>query len=168
MTTPLRRIVSRLLRRALMGVAFAVGAGGVGACYSYRPLSVDALPVGTRVVADLTDRGGVELADTVGGTAVRLSGRVNATSPERMVLSLNQVTFRQGRAVTWGGEPVGVPRQYVLSVRERKFSWWRSALAGAAVTTGFLYTINKLGVNIGWLGGPLGDGGGGGPGTGGQ
>ena len=139
---------------------------GTTACYTQRPLTLDALPVGTRVEFTLTDRGAVELADSVGGTPVRLTGRVQDTRGDRVVLGLNRVHLRTGNAVSWGGEAVGVPRSYVAAARERTFSWWRTALTSAVVTTGFLAVIHKLGANIAWLSGPLGDGGGGGPGTG--
>jgi hypothetical protein len=147
-------------------VSLLVMSSGTSACYTQRALTLDALPVGTRAEFTLTDRGAVELADSVGGTPVRITGRVQSANGERVVVGINRVHLRQGNAVRWGGESVGVPRAYVASVRERRFSWWRTALTGAAVTTGFLAVISKLGVNIGWLSGPLGDGGGGGPGTG--
>jgi hypothetical protein len=139
---------------------------GTSACYTQRPLALDALPVGTRVEFTLTDRGAVELADTVGGTPVRLTGRVQDSRGDRVVLGVNRVHLRQGNAVTWNGEAVGVPREYVATARERKFSWWRTALMGAVVTSGFVAVANKLGANLGWLSAPLGDGGGGGGGVG--
>lgn len=154
-----RRVVSLLL----------VGGGtmaGTSACYSYRPLSTEAVPVGTRVVASLTDRGAVEMADTVGGAATRLSGRVQAATDQRLVLALNRVTFRQGRAVSWAGEPVGVPRQYVASLSERRFSWWRSLVTTAVVSTALVTVANRLGMNVGFFGGPQPDGGGHGGGAG--
>lgn len=138
----------------------------LGGCYTHRPLVLDAIPAGTRVEVVLTDRGGVDLAETVGGTAERLSGRVQTLGPERMVVALNRVQMRRGQSITWSGEPVGVPRSAVASVRERRLSWWRTTLMGAAVTAGFLAVIDRLGANIGWLSGAFGgDGGGGGPGT---
>lgn len=152
-------------RRARLVLLLLVS-GSTSACYTYRPLVTDALPVGTRVEAELTDRGGVEIADSVGGTATRLSGRVQRVEGERVILALNRVTLRQGRAVTWAGEPVGVPTRHIASVRSRKFSWWRTAIMGTLVTTGFVAIANKLGANIGWLSGPLSSDGGGGPGTG--
>lgn len=153
-------------RRACTFVSLLLVSSGTSACYTHRPLNLDALPVGTRVEFTLTDRGAVDLADSVGGTPVRVTGRVQSMTGEHVVLGLNRVTFRQGTAVTWAGEPVGVPRSAVASARERQFSWWRSAIAGTLVTTGFLAVISRLGVNVGGLG-IFGDGGGGGgPGAG--
>lgn len=154
-----RRLVSLLLVSSGTTV-------GASACYSYRPLSVETVPVGTRVVASLTDRGAIEMSDTVGGAATRLSGRVQASSDQRLVLALNRVTFRQGRSVSWAGEPVGVPRQYVASVAERRFSWWRSLLTTAVVSTALLTVADRLGLNVGFFGGPQPDGGGHGGGSG--
>lgn len=153
-------------KRSAGCVAGLCGGWLLTGCYTHTVLAPDAVPAGTRVEMLLTDRGGVELADSVGGTAERLTGRVQSLGPERMVVALNRVSMRRGQTVIWNGEPVGIPRSAVASVRERRLSWWRTTLLGAAVTTGFLAVIDRLGANIGWLSGAFGGDGGGGPGTG--
>ncbi len=151
------RVSGRFVRSVVMLAVLVVGTGITG-CYTHRQIDTEVVPVGTRIVAQLTERGTLEMTDSLGGSAVSVSGRVQSASVDRMIVALNRVTMRQGNAVTWSGEPVGIPRTYVNRVRERKFSAWRSMLTGAIVASGFLFVIDRLGMDVGFPGGSGGDG----------
>ncbi len=151
------RVSGRAWLSVFMVSALVLSSGATG-CYTHREVDTEVVPVGTRIVAQLTERGTLEMVDTLGGSAVSVSGRVQSATVDRMIVALNRVNLRQGTAVTWAGEPVGIPKRYVNRVRERKLSVWRSVLTGAAVATGFLLLIDSLGMDVGFPGGGGGDG----------
>jgi hypothetical protein len=128
-------------------------------CYSYHPLATPAPASGTRVAADLTDAGSVQLASQVGPGATSLRGEVVESDPDALLLALKSVLGRNEQETFWAGEQVKVPLTVVMRVQQRRFAPGKSILFGGAVLGG-LFVAVKAFEGHGSEGGGAGSGGG--------
>ncbi|MGH7508824.1 MAG: hypothetical protein ACREMZ_05090 [Gemmatimonadales bacterium] len=126
-------------------------------CYSYYPLENPRPSSGTRVAADLTGRGSVDLASQVGPGAMSLRGEVLESEPDSLVLALTSVVGRNEQETFWSGEHVRIPLVTVARVQQRRFALGKSILFGGTVVGGLLAAVKAF----------RGDGGGGGVSVGG-
>src|SRR3954469_24647366 len=94
----------------------------VSVCYTYQPLKNPEPASGTRVAADLTDAGSVQLANQIGPGAVRLRGEVVESEPDTLFIALRAILLRNDQETFWSGEQVRIPRITVARVQQRKFS----------------------------------------------
>ena len=102
-------------------------------CYTYVPVSTS--PIGSTVSVEVTDRGRVALAESVGPGVRRLSGQVMQSSDSTVNLAVSSVQFLDvGAPVKWAGEPVAVSRDHVVVLREKRLSRTRSFLAAGLFT----------------------------------
>jgi len=102
-------------------------------CYSYIP-SPQPPPPGTRVEAELTDMGTVEMARYVGPGAGAIEGRLLGATDSVLTLGVIAVRQRNGVESYWSGESVPVPRALVSAVGARRLSRTRTALAVSVAT----------------------------------
>src|SRR5215208_1526840 len=110
-------------------------------CYSYRPLETASPEFGTRVEADLTDRGSVDLANQIGPGAMSVRGEVLQSDPEALVLALTVVLGRNQQETFWRGEHVRLPLTTVARVQQRRFALGKSLLFGGAVLGGLFAAV---------------------------
>ncbi len=125
-------------------------------CYSYHPIESPAPASGTRVEADLTGRGTVELASQIGPGAMSVRGEVVESAPDSLLLALTSVVGRNEQETFWSGERVRIPLITVARVEQRKFALGKSILFGGTVIGGLLAAIkafegngNSGGVSVG-------------------
>jgi hypothetical protein len=142
--------------RAVTVIALLVLPG----CYSYRPLETPSPSSGTRVEADLTDRGTVVMASQIGPGALSVRGEVLQAEPETLVLALTAVLGRNQQETFWKGEHVRLPLVTVARVQQRRFSLKKTLLFGGAVVGGLFAAVAAF---DGGGGGGGGTGRGGGP-----
>ncbi len=119
----------------LMALLFA------GGCYGYYPVTT-AAPVGRDVQLTLTDSGSFALSRQIGQGVEAVSGRVANDSAGTIVLAVSGTRRRDGVETDWRGERLGVPRAYVASLAERKFSRSRTVLF-SGIVAGTLYALRE-------------------------
>lgn len=74
----------------------------VAGCYNYLPLENPAPASGTRVAAELTDAGSLELASQVGPGVTSVRGDVVESDPRGLLLAqVGSGTERAGDALEW-------------------------------------------------------------------
>lgn len=156
-----RRCLTRRRERAAGRLAlYAVACVLLSGCYVYLPLGTVQPQVGTRVAAQLTDRGSDTLARDVGPSVAVLRGDVVTAETAAVILAVTSVTNRVGQEHSWKGEQVRVPRAAVQQFEQRRFSLGRSVLLGTAVLGASVAAWAAFEGGIG--GGSLPPGGGGG------
>jgi hypothetical protein len=122
--------------RPMRRVVWVIVLGVLSGCYIYRPLGTAQPSIGTRVAAELTDRGSDTLTREVGPGITILRGDVVDAADAAVVLSVTSVMDRSGRDQSWKRERVRVPRIAVQNFQRREFSLGRSLLLGAAFLGG--------------------------------
>lgn len=139
-------------------------AGVLGACYTYRP--VGSLPAPERRVAvDLNDAGRIETARQVGPQTARIEGNIVAADDTAYLLAISSVKPIGRDWVRWSGEQVGVRREYVAQLYERRLNKPRTALLAAGIAFAVLTAMVRFDIlGFGSLDIPIIPGGGGDPG----
>ena len=116
----------------------------VCACYGYYPAAAPTPATGAQVAVMLNDAGTAAMARWVGPSAEVLEGRLSSDSGSSVVLSMRNVRQHDGRETPWKGERIVVEKQFVASLRERRFSRGRTALAATLVTGGLTAAITAF------------------------
>lgn len=144
----------RSLATALILVLLLAG------CYSYHPLESPSPSSGTRVAAELTDPGSLELAGQIGPGAISVRGEVVESDPDALLLAITSVMGRNEQEMFWSGEQVRIPLTTVARVQQRRFALGKSILFGGAVLGGLFAAVKAF---TGGASGGSVPGGGGGP-----
>ncbi len=109
-------------------------------CYTYTrydvPVTAPAAGTSPEVALEITDRGRVQLADSLGAGVVRIEGRLTGATSDVYQLNVRSVRYLRGDPVRWSGEPLSVPRENVAATYERRFSRTRTLLTAAGVLGG--------------------------------
>jgi hypothetical protein len=129
----------------------------VAGCYSYHPLENPTPASGTRVAADLTDAGSLEVANQVGPGVVSVRGEVVESDRDALLLALTSVLGRNEQETFWKGEQVRIPLVTVARVQQRRFALGKTILFSGAVVGGLFAAVAAF----------TGEGSGGGGGSGG-
>jgi hypothetical protein len=129
-------------RRYLLGLILTL----VG-CYTYRPLVTAEPEQGTRVSAQLTGQGSVDLAGQIGPDVMHVEGDVVAADSAGLELVVREIESSRGIRSDWQGERVRIPREAVAGMQERRLSVGGTGLMGGVMAAG-LYAIYRV------LGGP--------------
>lgn len=126
-------VVRRML--LLCGTLVPLTAG----CYTYRPVSVDSVPIGTPVRARINAEAAERISQDIGREERMLEGPLTSRTAEQLTLRLT-VPAPPDRTGTKFTQRVLVPRASVLEVETRQLHKGRTAavtVVGAAVV-GFL------------------------------
>ena len=130
-------------------------------CYGYyAPLSTDLS--GRQVQLSLTDSGSLALAPHVGNGIEAIDGKMVADSAGAYLISIFGTRRRDGQEATWKGEMLDIPRPFVSTVSERRFSRARTLLF-TGVTTVAMVAIKHAFGGAGGANAPGGTGPGPGP-----
>lgn len=143
------------MKLRLVGLG-ALAVVAVDGCYTYSAAPAAPSP-GTHLVLDLTDRGRVELGDSVGPGASSIEGTSVMSTDSAYSLRVTKVSYLNGQSNNWTGEALLVPRSLITNAREQRFSRSRTWVAAAAVGGGLIAFIASRGL--------LGFGSGGGTGS---
>jgi len=135
----------------------ALAAAAVNGCYIYSAAPT-APPPGTHLVLGLTDRGRVELGDSVGPGASSIEGTAVLSTDSAYSLRVTKVSYLNGQSNSWTGEALLVPRSLVTNAREQRFSRSRTWITAAAVGGGLIAFIATRGLlGFGNAGSPSGN-----------
>ena len=148
----MRRLLSFAAR---LGVAFVILPVLAG-CYTYVPVATLQPVPGTKLSLVLNDEGRSQTARQVGPYTMRVEGQLLQATDADYVLAVTDVVDIRGARSRWTGETVPLPRSFVMSTYEKRFSRTRTFLLVGAVTAGFLVLARSF--NILGFGGPNGDG----------
>jgi hypothetical protein len=102
-------------------------------CYVYGPVGGQSPATRDRVRLTLTDSGALSLASQLGPATEEVQGRVVTDSGGAYVVSVLGTRRRGGVETDWKGEQVMVPRIFIASAQERRFSRTRTLLASLAL-----------------------------------
>lgn len=128
---------SRPIHAAGRAGALALAAHAVAACYTNTPVGMDARPVaGATVVADITDRGRVNLGSRIGASPLRVEGQATAFTDSTLTLAVASVEGVRGEVTRWSGESVTLNRSDLSLVQVRRLDRGRSVLLGAIIAGG--------------------------------
>lgn len=129
------------MRAVILLVPLIVG------CYTYRPLPSTPPPAGTRVSAQLTDQGSLDLSSQLGAETTELTGEVVGADSTALRLAILTTANRRGIESDWQREQVAIPVNALGRLEERRLSIGGTALA-SGLALGGLYAMYRL------LGGP--------------
>lgn len=118
-------------------------------CYTYTPIETPKPEPGTNLSLVLSDEGRMQTVHQVGPYAVRIEGALVQATSDDLTLAVSEVVDARGTHSKWTGEPVSLPRSYVLMTYQKKFSGSRTALVAAATVGGIIALIasrNLLGL----------------------
>lgn len=135
--------------RSLAMLSFGVLATG---CYTLRPAGGIPPVVGERVALDVNDAGRVALGGSIGPEISRIEGLLVGTESDEYLVSVRSVKYLRGDEQRWSGERVGIRREHVGTVYNRRLSRARSITLGAVAFGGFLAFVasrDMLGLSLG-------------------
>jgi len=125
-------------------------------CYTFVPVATLQPAPGTKLSLVLNDEGRSQTARQVGPYTMRVEGQLVEATPSDYVLAVTDVVDIRGARSRWTGETVPLPRTFVMSTDEKRFSRSKTFLLVGAVTAGFVVLARSF--KILGLGGPNGDG----------
>jgi hypothetical protein len=134
----------------LLGLAVLVALAPAAGCRTYRPLEPAAIRQGTALRLTTARPVPVGLREVTIEQARRVDGEAILVRNDTLLLSAFWVEREGGVGTPGEGWTVGVPLAAVSTLTERRVSWLRSAILGAAVVVGSA---------LGWKGFGLGSGG---------
>ena len=125
-------------------------------CNTYVPVSTLQPAPGTRLSLVLNDEGRSQAARQVGPYTMRIEGELLRATDADLVLAVTDVVDIRGTHSRWTGETVPLPRTFVMSTNEKRFSRSKTLLIVGALTAGFVALARSF--NILGLGGANGEG----------
>ena len=152
-------VFSRRVSQESMRISPLIGVLLLFGCYSYHALEYPTPASGTRVAAELTDAGSLQLASQIGPGVSSVRGEVVESSAEGLLLALSSVLGRNQQEMFWNGEQVRIPKSAVARVQQRRFSLGKSAVFMGVVAGGLLVAVKAF-TGAGAAGGGAGNGGG--------
>ena len=105
-------------------------------CYTYQPLQEPSPAVGSRISAEITPPGAMQLAPAMGVAAQDIRGQVVAADPDAIRVAITSVTSFRGDLQSWRGEQVSLPKISLAGVSQRHFSMGRSLTLAAGFIGG--------------------------------
>jgi len=135
-------VMRRLTRSSatfLLGLLLATGA-----CQQYVELGVPTPVANTDVRLTLSDSGGNAAYGPLGSSLRQIEGRATSVSDSSIRMLVTGVTRKTGYDESWGGDPVAVPRSYIVSVEKRTLSVPRTLATVGAVIAGSFFLGSAL------------------------
>jgi hypothetical protein len=123
------------VRTALVSVSFLATAS----CTTYTPIHGIETAPGNNIRVRLSDKGSVDLVQTIGPRARQLEGRLKQVTDSSMVISVRRVTREGGGEDTYDGQDISIPSQDMETAEASRTSVPRSILAaGGILASAFL------------------------------
>jgi hypothetical protein len=119
----------------------------ISGCYTYQPLPTTPPEPGTRISAELTDQGSIDMSSQLGPEVAEVQGEVIQSDSTALRLAILGTANRRGIESDWQREQVAIPVNALGRLQERKLSVGGTALVGG-LAIGGLYAMYRL------LGGP--------------
>lgn len=128
-------------------------------CYHYVPAVATTAPQGTPLRAQLDEMAAFELAQMTVNNIDQVEGEMVRVDSGDLILSATWLQAVTGNGYPGNGWTVRIPQSNVMTVEERRLSWWRTGIVVAGAIVGTWLGFDALGV------GPTSSTGGGGTGT---
>ncbi|HKC39071.1 MAG TPA: hypothetical protein VKC15_05995 [Gemmatimonadales bacterium] len=132
------------MRRVALDRRLAVAIGWLpvlAGCYTYIPITTLQPAPGTNVSLVLSDEGRMQSVRQVGPYAMRIEGELVQASSDDLVLAVSEVVDIRGTRSKWTGETISLPRTYVMTTYQKRFSRSKTALVATAVGAGIVAII---------------------------
>ena len=132
------------MRRVALDWRLAVAIGWLpvlAGCYTYTPITTLQPAPGTNLSLVLSDEGRVQSVRQVGPYAMRIEGELVQASSDDLVLAVSDVVDIRGTRSKWTGETISLPRTYVMTTYQKRFSRSKTALVATAVGAGIVAII---------------------------
>ncbi|HEV2669680.1 MAG TPA: hypothetical protein VGU74_01195 [Gemmatimonadales bacterium] len=126
-------------------------------CYDLVPIATLQPAPGTKLSLVLNDEGRTQTAQQVGPYTMRIEGQLVQASESNYVLAVTDVVDIRGAHSKWTGETVPLPRSYVMTTYEKKFSTPKTVLLMGTVAAAFVGLVASF--NLFGFGGSGGDSG---------
>ena len=126
-------------------------------CYTLVPVATLQPAPGTKLSVLLNDEGRMQTAQQIGPYTMRIDGELVQASESNYVLAVTEVVDIRGAHSKWTGETVPLPKSYVMTTYERRFSTPKTVGLLGAVTAGFVALVASF--NLFGFGGSSGDSG---------
>ena len=120
------------MRRVLVVATLVIGTG----CYTYRPVPMTGVTVGSSVKVTLTDGGTKSVEPAVGPYVLSFEGVVRGSDPSQLSVALESVSRRDAGESRWNGELVSISTGDIRDLQEKKLSKGRSWTAAGALVAG--------------------------------
>ena len=147
------------MRSSLVCVVLALAS--LAGCYNYAPLRRSELSPSTYLAVTLTEAGSEELARYIGPNILVVRGRYLGPSEgeKGLLVSVSAVETKRGDELSWKGETVALPTDFITSLEVRRLAKGRSLLlagmgAGGLVATTLAFSLLGGGNAPGPGGGP--------------
>lgn len=107
-------------------------------CYTYGAVREGQLAPGAQAAFALTDRGRTALGEQIGPRVLQVEGTLLEDTGASYLVRVSAVRSIDGSRARWGGERITINHGDVESIRRRRFSRGKTAVAIGAVTTGIV------------------------------
>jgi hypothetical protein len=107
-------------------------------CYNYEPLGRAHLVPSRYLALTLTESGSVQLMRYLGPSVLIVRGRFLSVTDSGLALSVTSVEDQRGQSVTWQGETVVIPGNFVRALEARHVARTKTTLLVGASVVGFL------------------------------
>jgi hypothetical protein len=114
-------------------------------CYTQRPLVTPVPEPGSRIVAQLTDVGVVEMSNAIGSGAIQVEGLIVKADATAWSMNLLRVDHRGTGSIAWNRELVTFPRSVLTGVSEKRLDRRKSWVAGGILVAGAYLAARLLG-----------------------
>jgi hypothetical protein len=139
-------------KRRGASVVLAVLLPALQACYTYGPLTTPAPAVGETFEFEVSARGRVDLAERFGPGLTEIEGRLVANENSQYVINVFRVSHLNGQTAQWSGETTRINQSLIGSVRGRRLSRGRTALAAAGAAAVVVAILASRGLLGNWTG----------------
>jgi len=130
-------------RRLTLAIGFLPVLAG---CYTYLPVATLQPALGTNLSLVLSDEGRMQSTRQVGPYAMRIEGELLQATPDDLVLAVSDVVDVRGTRSKWTGESVSLPRTFVMTTYEKRFSRSKTVLLATAIAGGIVGIIASRGL----------------------
>lgn len=110
-------------------------------CYNLVPVASLQPAPGTKLSLVLNDEGRIHTAEQLGPSTMRIEGQLVQASESNYVLAVTDVVDILGAHSKWTGETVPLPRSYVMTTYEKKFSTPKTVLVVGMAAAGFVALV---------------------------
>ncbi len=129
------------IRTALTLISFLITAS----CTSYAAIHGIETAPGNNVRVRLSDKGAVDLVQSIGPRARQLEGTLKQLTDSSMVVSVRRVTREGGGEDTYDGQDISIPSQDIETAEASRTSVPRSILAAGGILASALLVAKGAG-----------------------
>ncbi|HEX9607734.1 MAG TPA: hypothetical protein VF962_10920 [Gemmatimonadaceae bacterium] len=129
------------IRTAMISVSFLT----IASCTSYTAIHGIETAPGNNVRVRLSDKGAVDLVQSIGPRARQLEGTLKQVTDSSMVVSVRRVTREGGGEDTYDGQDISIPSQDIETAEASRTSVSRSILAAGGILASALLVARGAG-----------------------